>query len=778
MMNLQVDKVDERLEKSSVTDLFLKGYELHRLGKLDQASRVYANVLSRNPNYFDALHLSGVIAHQTKNHQLAIELINRALKINDRIPEAYNNIGNAYQSLKMFDFALQNFDKAIALNSKFPDAFNNRGNVLQELKQYQNAVFSYNKAIELKNDYIDAYYNRAVSLRELKLFDEAVSSYEQAIAIKPEFAEAYSNKGNALHELNRFDEAIACFEKAIAIKPDFAIAYINLGNTYLVLGRNNKALEICRRAVELAPELAEAHCNFAVSILVYVESTNHTQYLEEAKLHIAKALKLDPQLPQNFVALGRLNTKHLHNRHLGQIAYENALEKDPNSIHAILGLVGIASDLGDRNRSRKLSEMAIEVSPNSLLVLENYIYTLNYDPYCSSKDIFTAAKKYGHLLKKSVGLAYTDWPWWQKNKKRIKIGFISGDFRSHPVSYFVVDLFKYLDRQKFEIHAYANNSTRDEMTSRINENVNHWRVIADLNTEKACEIIRADEIDVLIDLSGHTGHNRLDIFAKKPAPVSASWLGFVTTTGLDTVDYFLSTNSLSPEIEAQVYTEKLMYLPVWAAIDIINPQITPNLIPPCVKSGYITFASFNNFIKINDLVIDAWSEILRKVPCSKLWLNYKHILDEQIQKQLIKQFSTRGIGIDRLILEYTTPRSKTIENYARVDIALDTFPYGGGTTTYEAIYSGVPVITIKGQKFSARLTANILEGISGGEELITYSVDEYVSKAVLISSDREKLTELRMQMKKGFDDVLGNTRLFAEEFGKTITQMAEMRKFK
>jgi protein O-GlcNAc transferase len=763
--------------KISVQKIFIEGYDFHRQGLLELARTSYEKVLQIQPENFDALHLSGVLAHQLKNHQLAVELINKSLKINDKIAEAHNNLGNALQSLKNYDQALNCFNKALQIKENYPEAHNNKGNLLQELKKYKDAIFNYNKAIELKQDYFDAYYNRGVCFRELKLYSEALSSYNQAITLKPNFAEAYSNRGNALHELNRFEEALESFEQAIEINPNFAIAYVNLGHTYIVLEHKNKAVKICQKAVQLAPEMAEAHCNLATAIMAYPEMANDTKYLALAKHHISKAQELNPLLSQHYVAMGRYETKYKHNRKAGQKAYELALEKEPDSEQALLGLIGIASDLGDRVRTRELSEQVIAISPNKLQVIGNHLYTLNYDPEADAKEIFIIAKKYGSLLSESLGKPFTEWPWNKKEKNKLKVGFVSGDFKIHPVSYFVVDLLKNLDRGKFEIYAYSSNQASDEMTSRLRENVDHWRTIAELNTKEACQLIRTDEIDVLFDLSGHTASNRLDIFAKKPAPVSASWLGFVTTTGLDTVDYFLTTRTLADENDVNFYTEKLMYMPHWAAIDIIQPPIPASLTSPYLKNGYITFASFNNFIKINDLVIDSWSKILKRIPNSKLWLNYRHVLDEEIQNRLIEKFSFRGIPKDRLILEYTTPRTLTIQSYANVDIALDTFPYGGGTTTYEAIYSGVPVITIKGKRFSSRLTANILESITGGDELITLSVEEYISKAVLLSSDINKLTQLRSQMRSGFDEVLGNTRSFADEFGKAIIQMSEMRGF-
>jgi predicted O-linked N-acetylglucosamine transferase (SPINDLY family) len=353
------------------------------------------------------------------------------------------------------------------------------------------------------------------------------------------------------------------------------------------------------------------------------------------------------------------------------------------------------------------------------------------------------------------------------------VGFVSGDFRKHPITYFTTGLFEHLPRNEIEVFAYHNHISHDEMTSKIKGLVDHWRVIADQDSKSVCELIRTDGIDVLIDLSGHTGYHRLDVFAKKPAPVSASWLGFVSTTGIRNIDYFIATECLIPHEEAKYYSEEIAYLPKdisWASFNICSEVMSPEL-PPCIKNDYITFGSFNNLIKVNENVLNSWAKILLAVPNSKLFLNYKQLLDNHVRIKTINDFKRLGVDESRLRLECTSPRSNSLNAYSEIDIALDPFPYGGATTTCEALYMGVPVITLKGDRFSGRLTQDYLKQFSWSATVVGNTQDEYVEKAVALAKNKDFLISLRKHQRDAFESSIGNHQSFAQEFSKLIRSL-------
>lgn len=757
---------------SDISVLLNRAYPMILQNQLDLAEPLLKTVLELAPANAPAWQGWAVLQHKRGNHELALNAIDKAIELNPNDAGFWNNRGVLLKPLGMprVKERIEAYQKAVAINPNFKEAYSNLADALTSGKFFNEANVALDKALGLDPDYVGAKINRVNLLKAQGHKQEAMLQIE-AILEHSQHPEAFNLKGALLLEMGEAHKAVEALEASKAIDARNASVLNNLGNAYLSTARPAKAIESYRSAVILAPGMAEAQANLALALLTQIQhGAPRGEYLALAKNHLKIAQELDSSLPQLFIAEGILKSQHDNDREGAQAAYQMAMQLQPESVQALVGLAGLYADMGERQKARELLKRAAEIAPDDADVMTGYIFALNYDPQSSPEEIYEAAMSYGAHIQKRVGEPYVEWANAKDINKRLKIGFVSGDFRRHPVSYFTIGLFKHLPRNQVEVYAYHNHLAFDDMSASIKNAVDHWQVIADMDTQTVCDLIRADGIDILVDLSGHTGYSRLDVFAKKPAPVSVSWLGFGCTTGLTSVDYILATHELIPEDESVYYTENVLRLPVdgcWASFDVCEKIIPPNT-QPCIGSGHVTFASFNNLIKINDGVIDVWSEILLKVKDSVLLLNYKQLLDEKVRINLIEKFRLRGVDHSRLRLECFSPRRNSLNAYSSVDIALDTFPYGGGTTTCEALYFGVPVVTLKGDRFAGRVSQEYLKLLPWKHRLVANTKVEYIEKAVALAEDHNSLQTMRLQQQELFGSTIGNHDAFALVFLKTM----------
>jgi protein O-GlcNAc transferase len=677
-----------------IVKILKNGLSSHQSGKLAQAKAAYEQVLLKHPENFDALNLLGVVAAQTKNPALAVELFVRAIEINPNSASAYLNHGNALKELKRLDEALSSYDKAITLEPDDAEAFYNRGLTLQELKRLDDALSSYDKAIALEPDYTEAFNNRGNALKELNRLNDALSSYNKAIVLKPDYTEAFYNRGNALKELNRLDDALSSYDKAIVLKPDYSEAFNNRGNALKELNRLNDALSSYNKAIVLKPDYSEAFNNRG-----------------------------------------------------------NALK-----------------DLGHFSEAECSYRQAIRIRPDNVTAHSNLLLNLNYIESMPIETVLIEAKRYGLLLSPITKPKFTSWKI-NSNPKKLRIGFVSGDFNNHPVGYFTEGLFKNLDLTQFDIYAFPTVAKIDDLTARVKIIFHEWIPIVGKTDIEAATLIHQHGIHILIDLSGHTSHNRLPVFSYKPAPVQVSWLGYFATTGLPEMDYFLGDPHMSPKNEGEHFTEK-----VWNLSDTwfcLTPPSQPIPISdlPALKNGYVTFGCFGNLSKMNPEVIKQWAIILQKTSHTKLLLKSKQLADIQFAMEIRDRFANYGINGDRLFLEGPTSRSEYLEAYNRIDMVLDTFPYPGGTTSSEALWMGVPVLTLKGGRFLSHLGESIAHN-TGQSGWIAEDLNDYINKAVFFSSDIQRLSSIRMTLRgRVLRSPLFDVHRFAKSFGAALWGM-------
>jgi predicted O-linked N-acetylglucosamine transferase (SPINDLY family) len=754
-------------QASDVSALLNRAYPLILQNQLDQAEPLIKAVLQADPANAPGWQGLAVLLHKRGQHEEAIRAIDRALELNPQEAGFWNNRGVLLKPLgaPKNPERIAAYEKAVALNPRFKEAYSNLADALMNDGRFEDAQAALDRALAIDPGYSGALINRANLLKLQGKKKEALSAIE-AVLEHTRHPEALNIQGAILLETGQPHQAVAVLEEARALDSRNASILNNLGNAYLATARPAKAIDCYRAAVLLAPGMAEAQANLALALLTQIQhGAPRGEYLALAKNHLAIAQSLNPKLPQLFVAEGILKSQHEHDCAAAQAAYEKALGLQPESVQALSGLAGLYADMGERKKARELLKRAYELAPDDTDIATSYIFALNYDPDSTPEDIYQAALAYGRHIQSRVGQPYTDWPNARDPDKRLKIGFVSGDFRRHPVAYFTVGLFEHLPREQVEVYAYHNHIGNDDMTARIRGAVDHWRVIADMSTETACELIRADGIDILIDLSGHTGYHRLDVFAKKPAPVQVTWLGFASTTGLRDLYWLLSRAMLSPD--APLCTETIELLPEgmpWATLWVADEEVPIRW----KRQSYTRYGCFHNLIKLNKHVIERFASILVADPGSVLVLKYRQLADAMVRERLEKVFAEHGIPKERLVLQGTSPRLEYLDAYNDIDIALDPFPYGGITTTCEALWMGVPVITLAGRLPTHRLSSDAVRAV-GMDEFVCATEEDYMQKALELSASCNRLSELRNTLRPRFKaSLLGDHRRFAEIFSAQV----------
>ena len=620
---------------------------------------------------------------------------------------AINVLGATLHGQGKLQEAVQAYNKAIQLNPDSPDAYSNRGAALQELGRSKDAEASYSKAITLKPDYAEAHFNRGNTLKVLGRLDEAVASHDKAIQFKPDYADAYNNRGIALKDLGLLDEALTSYDKAIQFKPDYADAYNNRGNTLKELGQLDEAIKNYGKAIQCRPDYAEAHNNRGNAL-------KHLGQLNEALRSYDKAIQLKPDFAEAYINQG-----------------------------------AALKDLGLLDEAIAGYEKAIQLRPDYEDAYSNLLMTLNYTPNLNVIDHIATARKFGEFATEKAQIHFSTYQC-LPTPERLRVGFVSGDLRNHPVGYFLESILSSIDSSKIELIAYPTTPTVDALSERIKPSFSVWKPIYGQTDEAAANMIYADGVHVLLDLSGHTADNRLPMFGCKPSPVQVSWLGYFATTGLNEMDYLLGDPHVTPPQDDDHFTEKVWRLPEtrWCFtppdVDIdIDIEVSA---PPGLNQGYVTFGCFSNLTKINDQVVALWTKVLEAVPDSRLLLKAKQLRDPLVQESIIQRFAALGINSKRISLEESEDRQKYFAAYNRIDITLDPFPFTGGTTSVESLWMGVPLITLAGNSLISRQGVGVLTN-AALSDWIADDEESYLAKAIIFASDLDKLTRLRASLR-------------------------------
>ncbi len=619
---------------------------------------------------------------------------------------------------------------------RFPQdglGWNVLGAVFKQKGNNTEAIAAMQKAAELSPLDVYAHSNLGITLSDMGRLDEAETSLRQALKLQPDFAEAHCNLGTVYQEMGRLDEAEASHRRAIQINPAFAEAHYNLANALKARGRLNEAAASFRRVLQIKPDHVQARSNLGITL-------NDLGRQNEAEASLRQALEASPgdasthsNLGNTLQELGRLDE--------AEASYRRALQIDPELAEAHNNLGIILQDLGRLDEAETSFRRALAIKPDYDKAHSNLLFLLNYSPASAPAIGFAEARKYGERICSRATSRFTTWSC-DVQPERLKIGLVSGDLRNHPVGYFLENLLNHLDPAAFELIAYPTDHREDELTARIKPRFTAWKALTGLSDEAAARLIHDDGVHILMDLSGHSRYNRLPVFAWKPAPVQVSWLGYFATTGVAEMDYLIADPWTLPETEEAYFTEKIWRMPE-TRLCFTPPEIPVEVASlPALAHGYVTFGCFNNLTKMNDAVVEVWSRILASVPESRLFLKSKQLKETSVRLHTIERFAAHGIEAHRLVLEGNETRDKYLAAYHRVDIALDPFPYPGGTTTVESLWMGVPVLNLAGQSFLFRQGAGFLMN-AGLPEWIAVDKEDYVSRAARHAADLKSLSELR-----------------------------------
>lgn len=740
----------------------------HQAARLADAKALYSRILSKQPKHPDALHFMGLLACQIGQSEAGIALMRESIAVHAS-PIYYNNLGNALRDAQELDDAVLAYRRAVELKPDYADAHNNLGNALRETGDAASALMSCARAIELKPGYAEAFNNLGNALKDLGELDAAIAAYGKAIGAKPAFVEAHLNLGIAMQAKGHDDAALECLRESVRLAPQLAVAHDKLASLLLRRGEIQGAIEAYRHIVELTPDSASAHNALGNAL-------NGAGRVPEAVPCYECAIALEPDFADAHHNLANaLRRVGAPERALAHARRAIELRGDMPSFHNNLG--AILADLGKPDAGLVSYRDALALDPDFGESHTCVLFGQSYISNWSASTHLADARYFGERMR-TRATPYTQWPALgaaTRAGQPLRVGFVSADLRKHPVGYFFESVLAQLDRTRIEPIAYSNALHSDELTARIKPRFALWRHVAEMDDAALAARIRDDRIDVLIDLSGHTGRNRLPMFAWRPAPVQVSWLGYFATTGLAEIDYLLADPHVVPPGEEGQYTERIWRLPDSYLCFTLPAQPGAVAPLPALANGYVTFGCFNNHKKLNDEVIAVWSRIVHAVPHSRLLLKNHQLGEHSIVRETLSRFAVHGIDETRLLLEGPSSREHYFGTYARVDLALDPFPYPGGTTSVEGLWMGVPVLTRRGDRFLSHLGEMVAQTV-GLREWIAADTEDYVTRAVAAAADLPALARLRSQLRERVErSPLGDAPGFAKHWMTAIEQMWEQK---
>ena len=710
--------------------LIAQSYDQNR--EFNKAISCFKKILALNPNDFDALISMGAILNDLKEYDTSIQYHQLAIEINPNSNNGYVNMGVALSGLNKFDLALHNFSIGLELDPRDLETWSNKGSTLHELKRFDEAIAHYDKALSLKPDYAEGWSNKGLTLHELKRFDEALVHYEKALSLKPDYAEGWSNKGNTLHELKRFDEAIIHYDKALSLKPDYAEGWSNKGVTLHELKRFDEAITHYDKALSLKPDYAEGWSNNGNTL-------HELKRFDEAITHYDKALSLKPDYAEGWSNKGM--TLHELKRFDEAIThYDKALSLKPDIDWVPGNLLGakmkiccwsdLAGSLDKISKKVIATEKVTNPFPLLALIDDALLHKKSSEIYVQEKFPFNPFLE--PILKRS------------KNEK-IRIGYFSADFKNHPVAFLIAELFEIHDRSQFEIYAFSLVKAADEMRDRLHLAFDHYIEAQGMTDIEIAKLSRSLNIDIAVDLTGITESSRTGIFSYRAAPIQVNYLGYPSTMGADYIDYIVADKTLIPLDAQSYYAEKVVYLPNTYQVNdrkrVISTRQFSRQELGLPEQGFV-FCCFNNNYKILPTTFDGWIRILKAVQGSVLWLFQDNIWAvENLKKEAQKQ----GVDAQRLVFAQRMGLPEHLARHRNADLFLDTLPYNAHTTTSDALWAGLPVLTLTGQSFASRVAASLLNAI-GLPELITATQEEYEALAIELAMNPKKLADTKLKL--------------------------------
>jgi len=719
----------ETINKNGRTETlqYVLAISLYKQRRFNEAINEFSSLLSAYPRHLAGNNEKASALAELGRYDEALSYIENALKINPNYAEALLNKGNVLGKLKRFDDSMLAFKQALKLNPNMPDLQLGIGNIFRELKRYDEAFAAYDKALALKADLAEAWLGRGNVFTDLKRHDEALVAYDKALALKPDLAEAWVGRGNVFTHLKRYDEAFAAYDKALALKSDLEGAWLGRGNVFFDLKRYDEAFAAYDKALALKPDLAEAWLGRG-------NVFSHLKRYDEAFVAYDKAFAIKPDLVG--VEGARLRSK------MDSCNWDN-FASDCNH------LIGSVKS----NKTNTLPFVLLEINSSvedQFNCAELWVQK-NYPPAIKP---FWAGELYKH--------------------DKIRIGYVSADFRQHPVAYLMAGVFECHNKSRFDVVAISiGPKDNSELRQRLERSFDKFIDASALSVDEIATKIKNAEIDILIDLNGFTQNARTEVFARRPAPIQVNYLGYLGTMGAEYIDYIVADRTVIPETQKHLYMEKIIYLPnSFQPTDRqrhISDKIFMRADCGLPQEGFV-FCNFNAHYKITPDVFDIWMRILMRVNGSVLWLVAGNPTTES---NLKKEALVRGVNAERLIFAPPVPLPEHQARLRLADLFLDTLPYNAGATASDTLWAGIPLLTCIGDTFVGRMAASVLEAISL-PELITTTPEAYERMAVDLATHPEKLAAIRHKLAENrLTTPLFNTRLFTKHIEAAYIAMHE-----
>lgn len=769
-----------------------------------------------------AWKLLGSLYQQQDHLTAAAEAFLQASKYLKKDAEVLYNLANVYAQLQDDAQAIKYYRQTLKLNPAFSQAYANWASVLKQTGKLKEAEKVLRRGLNIHQQDGRVNFELATLLHEAEKPLEAIQYYREAVAIEPDNAVIFFNMAVALEQLGNTTEAIDAFQQTIALQRDYVQAYSHLGALYLQHGDTEEAEQWLLAGLALDPaelsllkNLAKLYRathrmreyqayidqimlkqDFSAEALNNLATEMFNQHLyAEAEAYCHKALQADPDNPYVEANLGLIENARnafdkacqyfekaleqlpdsesvLSNygislRMLGRYTeaiakLEQALQIHPEFMAGYINLANVYLDMGQIETTIRTLQKALLIEPGHMMALRNLLFANSYSNTLPFNESLDYAHRLGAAMMKEV-MPYDSWHV-HAQEQRIRIGLVSADLRKHPVGYFLHQWLQTFDASRLEIYGYSTDGREDAFSHELKDLCNQWRSLAGLTDAQAAKHIREDGIHILLDLSGLSGGTRLPIFAYKPAPVQATWLGYWGTTGLPVMDYVIADPvSINADVAKQ-FTEQVVHLP-YTRMCFTAPPFEIEVNPlPALSTGAVTFGCFQNYSKVSDEVLACWGEILQALPNARLFWQTKAFSDQLICEQALARLAKYGIAAARCTLYGMVAREEYLRNHHQIDVILDTFPFTGGTTTCEALWMGVPTVTLSGDTLIARQGASFLH-CAGLPDWIANTREEYVHKAITFASDLDALSLLRTQLRaQVLASPLMNAKQFAQDF--------------
>jgi protein O-GlcNAc transferase len=773
----------------------------HRTGRLEPAIAAYRDIAARWPMLAAAQNLLGLALHQSGRQDEALAALDRAIALDDADPDFRNHRGIVLLALGRIGEAADEFRRALALRPNDARALANLGNALKAGGDRGAALDHYRRAIEADPSYAEAYFNLGNTQRETGDFDGAAGSYRQAIARNPAFAPAHANLGGLLFDAGDaagarrayeaaiaaggtqpgflYGHAMACdrlgdvaaaeaeYRRLLAAMPAHADALNNLGGLLERSGRIDEARDHYERALQAAPQHGRAAFNLGQLHARRGDADRAARHILAAKAVSSGDAAALARIGAALAAIDRgddaidcfrsaldlaPDDAGLHGRLGGLLLERRDTEKafahlefareqgaDDAALHHALGLAHFR--LCRLDRALDGFRAAIERDPATLAFRSAYLMALNYSDEIAPADLFAEHRR---IMAPVNDATPARPPRRAANGGRLRIGYVSADFREHSCAHFLRPVFEAHDRERVEIVCYSNHRRRDATTDAFMALSDRWRDILALDDTAAAALVREDGIDLLVDLGGHTGDNRLGLFRRRPAALQASWLGYPNTTALDTIDLRLTDAIADPSPAADaLHTERLLRIENGFLAYRMAAALPPPRADRATGGAPVRFGCFNNANKISPTTIALWAQILDAVPGATLALRTEHFRHESVRTAFGRRFAAAGTDPARIrFLTWQNDIEAALAGHAEIDIALDPTPYNGTTTTCEALAMGVPVVALAGDRHAARVGASLLT-LTGLRELVATTPADYVRIAIALAGDRTRLSNYR-----------------------------------